>query len=140
MRIGLRVAVGVLQCVAVCCSVLQCSSCSVCVAECCKDTPAAHHVEDPAQHSSPAESVCVLQCVAECCRVLQCVANTHTCAPSTKRPSPPQLTGIIRTLFSAFPASVCSGRKRPGAAALAENTCCCISGWSGEGRGCMHIQ
>ena len=51
-----HVIIGVLQCVAVCCSGLQCVAvgCSVllCVAVCCS----------------------VLQCVAVCCSVLQCVA------------------------------------------------------------------
>ena len=53
---GLPRAVGVLQCVAVCCSLLQCVAvcCSVsqCVAVCCR----------------------MLQCVAVCRSVLQCVA------------------------------------------------------------------
>ena len=52
------VCCSVLQCVAVCCSVLQCVAvcCSVlqCVAVCCS----------------------VLQCVAVCCSVLQCVCST----------------------------------------------------------------
>ena len=53
------VCYSVLQCVAVCCSVLQCVAvcCSVlqCVTVCCS----------------------VLQCVAVCCSVLQCVADSN---------------------------------------------------------------
>jgi len=58
--VGVLVEEGVLQCVAVCCSVLQCVALSVCcsvlqcLAVCC--------------------IVSVLQCVAVCCSVLQCVA------------------------------------------------------------------
>jgi len=66
----------VLQCVAVCCSVLQAANsqahsvcCSVlqCVAVCCRL---------PTHRLTPCVTVChsVLQCVAVCCRVWQCVA------------------------------------------------------------------
>jgi len=65
---------GVLQCVAVCCSVLQCDAvcCSVLqyFENTCKEHEA-HLVYDPAVVGG---MFGMLQCVAVCCSVLQCVA------------------------------------------------------------------
>jgi len=74
-----------LQCVAVCCSVLQ--VCCKCVAECCRVMPCAtvccgvfyFYLQSAqwyplANSKSMAGRLNVLQCVAWCCVVLQCVA------------------------------------------------------------------
>ena len=53
---------NVLQCVAVCCSALQCESHDIAL------TVSAH------LSIANVRVVCVLQCVAVCCSVLQCVA------------------------------------------------------------------
>jgi len=53
----------VLQCVAVCCSVLQCVDCHN-----------FHHVFTGVPDLCVAVCCSVLQCVAVCCSVLQCVA------------------------------------------------------------------
>jgi len=65
---GAYTVCNVLQCVAVCCSVLQWHTCPFARTPCCAE---------PAQCV-----VCcgVLQCVAVCCSVLQCVAVTHMSA------------------------------------------------------------
>jgi len=72
-----------LQCVKVCCSVLQC----VAVCRATKDQNAVHTQlcytfgSLPAQAFSMVEQVCcsVLQCAAVCCSVLQCVLPMACC-------------------------------------------------------------
>jgi len=68
----------VLQCVAVCCNVLQCVAFTMtlqCVAVCCS---ALHGVVFTMTVQCVAVCYSVLQCVALCCSVLQCVEFTMT--------------------------------------------------------------
>ena len=71
-RVGLHLLASVLQCVALCCRMLQCvvvrSSVLQCVAVC-----GDMYEQCVAAHCS------VLRCVAECCSVLQCVAVYSKC-------------------------------------------------------------
>ena len=71
------VTIRVLQCVAVCCSVLQLSQCvAVCCSVLIQDGLSLIFQQCVASGSDSSVAVCcsVLQCVAVCCSVLQCVA------------------------------------------------------------------
>jgi len=83
----------VLQCVAVCCSVLQfvTKGCSTHLQRLIQDAVAVHSV---------AEYCSLLQCVTECCRVLQsaavcCVVLQHVAAHISSNSSKKQVCGSV---------------------------------------------
>jgi len=85
----------VLQCAAVCCSVLQCiANTSLLLAPFrASDSPDIDHMSCAIHDTSQCVAVCcsVLQCVAVCCSVLQCVANTSPLPASFRASDSPDI-------------------------------------------------